>query len=78
MNLQEEPKQFGHKSDTTNGEIICFIFLNNVGTFKKWLSYVSEHSNLQENTLIAICKICTNLLRESSKIAQRNNQIHIT
>ena len=58
-------------SDTTNGEIIYFIFLKNyVGTFKKWLGlrYVSEHSNLQENTLIAICKTCINSLRESSKI----------
>ena len=26
MNLQEELKQLGHRSDTTSGEIICFIF----------------------------------------------------
>ena len=55
MNLQEELKQLGHKSDTTSGELICFIF-ELCGVIKNLLSYAREHSNLQEKILIAICK----------------------
>ena len=60
--------------------MICFIF-ELCEVIKNLLSYVKEHSNLQEKTLIAICKTCINsILRKSynlPKIVQRNNQIHI-